>query len=60
MNVNYLKDNYKKSLLELLQKYEAMIDGTLGKYTGFNYTLELKEDTKPYHAPYSKNLRINT
>ena len=25
-----------------------MFDGTLGKYTGSNYTTELKEDAKPY------------
>ena len=50
MNLNYLKDNYINSLLELLQKYEKMFDGTLGKYTGSDYTIELKEDAKPYHA----------
>ena len=27
-----------------------MLDGTLGKYIGSNYTLEIKEDAKPYHA----------
>ena len=27
-----------------------MFDGTLGKYTGSNDTIELKEDAKPYHA----------
>ena len=27
-----------------------MFDGTLGKYTGSDYTIELKEDAKPYHA----------
>ena len=25
-------------------------DGTLGKYTGSNYIIELKEDAKSYHA----------
>ena len=34
-------------MLELLQKYEEIFDGTLGKYTGYDYTIELKEDTKP-------------
>ena len=24
--------------------------GTLGKYTGSNYTIAIKEDAKPYHA----------
>ena len=27
-----------------------MFDGTLGQYTGTNYTIDLKENTKPYHA----------
>ena len=27
-----------------------MFDGLLGKYTGSNYTIKLKEDSKPYHA----------
>ena len=30
-----------------------MFDGTIEKYTGSNYIIELKEDAKPYHAkPY--------
>ena len=44
MNLNYLKDKHKNSLLELLQKYENMFDGTLGKYTGSYYSIKLKED----------------
>ena len=40
MNKNCLKDKHKSSLLELLQKYELMFDGTLGKYTGSIYTIE--------------------
>ena len=27
-----------------------MLNGTLGKYTGSDYTIELKEYVKPYHA----------
>ena len=27
-----------------------MFDATLGNYTGSNYTIELKEDAKPYHV----------
>ena len=50
MNLNHLKDKHKDSLLELLQKYKKMFDGTLGKYTGSDYTIELKEDAKPYHV----------
>ena len=50
MNLIYLKDKHRNSLLKLLQKYKNMFDGTLGKYSGSNYTIELKEDTKPYYA----------
>ena len=52
MNLNYSKDKSKDSLLELLQKYKNMIDGTSGKYTGSDYAMKLKEDTKPF--PISK------
>ena len=27
-----------------------MFDGTLGKYTGSDYTIELKDDARAYHA----------
>ena len=27
-----------------------MFDGNLGKYTTFNYAIELKEGAKPYHT----------
>ena len=50
MNLKHVKDKHRNSLLELLQKYEKMIDGTLGKYTGSEYRIELKEDAKPCHA----------
>ena len=50
MNLNYSKDIHKDSLLEWIQKYKNMFDGTLGKYTGSDYTIEMKEDAKPYHA----------
>ena len=52
MYLNHLKDKHKKSLLELLQKYEKMFDGTLVKYTGSDYTIELKEDTKNSNSEY--------
>ena len=48
MNLNYLKDKHKNSLLQLLQKYEKMFDETVGKYTGSDYSIELKEDAKPF------------
>ena len=39
-----------------------MFDGTLGKYAGFDYTIELKENAKPYHEkpfPYPKHSQTN-
>ena len=51
MNLNYLKDKHKSSLLQLLQKYKKKFDGTLGKYTGSGYTIELKENAKPFPIP---------
>ena len=50
MNSNQLKDKHKDSLLELLQKHEEIFDETLGKYTGSDYSIELKEDAQPYHV----------
>ena len=32
MYLNYSKDKHENSLLELLQKYEKMFDGTIGIY----------------------------
>ena len=40
-----------------------MFDGNLGKYTGSNYTIELREDAKPYHTkplPIPKYSRTNS
>ena len=63
MNLNYLKHKNKNSLLESIHKHEKMIYGTLGKYTGSDYTIELKEDAKPYHTkpfPIPKHSRTNS
>ena len=46
-----------------MKKYEKMFYGTLGKYTGSDYTIELQEDAKPYHAtpvPIPKNSQTNS
>ena len=32
------------------KKHKKMFDGILGKHTGSDNTIELKEDAKPYHA----------
>ena len=58
MSLNHLKDKHKNLLLELLQKYKNMFDGTLGKYTGSNYTIELKEDAKPIPIPIIHELTL--
>ena len=51
MNLNFLKDENKYSLLQLLQKYEEMLDGTVGKYTGSNHTWEIKEELQSLIMP---------
>ena len=48
--LNYLTKVEQKGLLNLLQKYETMFNGTLGTYKGSVYKIELKDDIKPYHA----------
>ena len=48
-----LNDIEKAKLLECLRKHESLFDGTLGKWKGTSYKVELKPDAKPYHArPY--------
>ena len=42
MTLNFLKTNIKIIF--------EMFDRTLGKYTSSVYTIELKENAKPYHA----------
>ena len=37
-----------------LRKFETLFDGTLGKWTGSPFHIELKENMKPYHGrPYT-------
>ena len=48
--MNHSKVKHANSLMKPLQKHENMLDGTLGKYTSFDYTKELKENAKPYHT----------
>ena len=40
----------KAGLRALLEKYKSLFDGTLGKWIGETYDIELKPDAKPYHA----------
>ena len=45
MSLDYSKAKHENSLLKLLQKYEEIFDGTLGKYAGSDYTIELPVST---------------
>ena len=47
---NKLKEEYKSELYDLLKKYESLFNGTLGKWKGKPFNIELKEGAKPYHA----------
>jgi Reverse transcriptase (RNA-dependent DNA polymerase) len=41
-------------LYTLMKKFEGLFDGSLGKWTGKPYHIELRPDAKPYHGrPYS-------
>jgi hypothetical protein len=46
----WLADDERQLLLKLLQKHEALFDGTLGNWKDETYNIELKPDAKPYHA----------
>ena len=59
MSLKYLKDKHKNSLSGLLQKYKKMFDGTEGWYTGSNYTIESKEDTKPFPNTTNHQREVN-
>ena len=45
-----LTDEEKDQLFLLLDKYDTLFDGTLGKWTGTEVDLELVEGATPYHA----------
>ena len=49
-NCTHLSDPEKQSLLELLQEFEELFDGTLGDWDGEPVSLQLKEGAKPYHG----------
>jgi predicted aspartyl protease len=49
-NCSHLSPEEQKSLHELLTKYEGLFDGTLGRWTGEPYDIEVKPNAKPYHA----------
>lgn len=47
---SHLTSFQKKDLFKLLTKYHSLFDGTLGKWKGEPYNIELKPDATPYHA----------
>ena len=50
----YLDRAEQDKLFKLLKKYESVFDGTLGKWIGRPYNVDLRKDAVPYHAkPYS-------
>jgi hypothetical protein len=49
-NCKHLETNEQSTLITLLSKYETLFDGTLGKWTGDPYHIELKPNVTPYHA----------
>ncbi len=46
----YLTQDEQFKRLKLLRKHEHLFDGTLGRWDGRPYNIELKPDAKPYHA----------
>ena len=60
----HLEKKEQRQLLDLLQKYEELFDGTLGTWKTDPIELELKEpNVKPYHAkpypvPYSQEAKL--
>ncbi len=46
----HLRDPEKQSLLELLQEFEELFDGTLGDWDCELVSLQLQVGAKPYHG----------
>jgi hypothetical protein len=49
-NCKHLSANQQKKLLQLLQKYELLFDGTLGGWKTKLVSFQLKEGVSPYHG----------
>ena len=47
---SHLSNDEREKLLKLLKQYETLFDGTLGRWRGGEYDIELKENAQPYHA----------
>lgn len=50
---SHLSENEKTLLEQCLRRHETLFDGSLGKWTGDPYHIQLQKDATPYHArPY--------
>jgi hypothetical protein len=49
-NCRHLSTNQHKKLLQILKKYELLIDGTLGDWKTKPVSFQLKEGVSPYHG----------
>jgi hypothetical protein len=49
-NCKHLSADQQKMLLQLLQKYELLFDGTLGDWKTKLVSFQLKEGVSPYHG----------
>ena len=47
---SHLSQTEKQQLLELLEEFKELFDGSLGKWNGEPYDIELKPGAQPYHA----------
>ncbi len=47
---NHLSADQQKKLLQLLQKYESLFDGTIGDWKTKLVSFQLKEGVSPYHG----------
>ncbi len=47
---SHLTNEEQQLLLRVLEKHKNVFDGTLGKWNGSEYNIDLKPDARPYHA----------
>ena len=45
-----LSSHKQSMLMDVLMRHKNLFDGTLGRYKGSKYNIELQDDAKPYHA----------
>jgi hypothetical protein len=59
-NCKHLSTNQQKKILQLLQKYESLFDGTLGDQKTKPVSFQLKKGVSPYHGqafPVPKSIK---